>query len=367
MTNTTDTRVTPAMRMFDLAADGYRKVFAHSALAPLLSRPSPVRRTGYDIQVTVTRIAHEAPDVLSFTLTPDGGNPVPLWRPGAHLDVFLPSGRQRSYSLCGDPEDRSHFRIAVRRISASAGGESGSVEMHGLSEGDRITVRGPRNAFPFRQTANYFFIAGGIGITPILPMIRHAEREGANWKLAYLGRSRDSLPFLGELTEIDAGRGRVEVRTDDELGPPYIPEVLAGADPASAVYMCGPPSLMDTARTVLPDLDPAATLHSERFSPPEVVGGTPFTLLIAGSSEKVQVAANETTLDAIRRVEPGVSFSCRQGFCSSCMTRVLSGEVDHRDHRLTESEREDYMLTCVSRAAGSTLTVDLNNEGRLLP
>lgn len=367
MTTSASTRVTAAMRMFDIAADGYRQVFARSPFAPMLSRPNPVRRTGYDIPVTVTRVRKQAPDVVSFELTPDSGNPVPFWRPGAHLDVFLPSGKQRSYSLCGDPEDRSHFRIAVRRISAEAGGEGGSVEMHSLSEGDRITVRGPRNAFPFRQTENYFFIAGGIGITPILPMVRHAEREGANWKLAYLGRSRDTLPFLDELAEIDAGRGRVEVRSDDELGPPYIPEVLAGADAASAVYMCGPPSLMDTARMVLPDVDPAATLHTERFSPPEVVGGKPFTLLIAGSSEKVQVAANETTLDAIRRVEPGVSYSCRQGFCSSCMTRVISGEVDHRDHRLTDSERSEYMLTCVSRAAGSTLTVDLNNEGRLLP
>lgn len=367
MTTISGSRVTPAMRIFGLAADGYRQVFARSALAPLLSRPRPVRRTGYDIPVAVTRVRAEASDVVSFELTPESGNPVPRWSPGAHLDVFLPSGAQRSYSLCGDPEDRTHFRIAVRRIPVEAGGEGGSMEMHALSAGDRLTVRGPRNAFPFRQTSNYFFIAGGIGITPILPMVRHAEREGANWKLVFLGRSRDSLPFLDELSAIDAGRGRVDVRTDDALGPPYIPDVLAGADAGSAVYMCGPPSLMDTARMVLPDLDPAATLHTERFSPPEIVGGTAFTLLVAGSNEKVQVAANETTLDAIRRVAPGVSYSCRQGFCSSCMTRVIAGEVDHRDHRLTESERSEYMLTCVSRAAGPTLTVELNSEGRVQP
>lgn len=357
-------RVTPAMRVFDAAAEGYRQIFARSSLAPWLSRPRPVRRTGYDIPVVVTRISEVARDVRSFDVVPEAGGLLPQWRPGAHLDVFLPSGIQRSYSLCGDPWDRGRFRIAVRRL---ADGDGGSVEMHSLREGTRLIVRGPRNAFPFREAPNYLFIAGGIGITPILPMIRHAARSGSDWRLAYLGRSRASLAFLDELAELDPEGRRVDIRPDDEFGRPDIVQVLRGADAGAAIYMCGPPPLMSTARGVLGEINPTATLHTERFSPAQVVGGRPFTLLIAGSNEKIAVAANETTLDALRRARPGVSYSCRQGFCSSCMTRVISGEVDHRDHRLTADERSDYMLTCVSRAAGTTLTVDLDNEGRMLP
>ena len=357
-------RVTTAMKLFDVAADGYRHVFARSSLAPLLSRPRPVQHTGYDIPVVIPRITQVASGVRSFELRPTGGSEVPLWRPGAHLDVFLPSGLQRSYSLCGDPGDRSSFRIAVRRIDD---GDGGSIEMHSLSEGTQITVRGPRNAFPFRESPSYEFIAAGIGITPILPMVRHAEQSGARWTLTYLGRTRESLPFLDELRELDPAGDRITIRSDEESGPPSAAEVLAGGAPGSAIYMCGPPPLMDAVRELLPEINPTATLHTERFSPPKVVGGSPFTLYIAGTKEKVRVAAEESTLDAIRRVAPGVSYSCRQGFCSSCMTRVIAGEVDHRDHRLTADERSEYMLTCVSRAAGGTLTVDLDNEGRILP
>ncbi|WP_333619566.1 PDR/VanB family oxidoreductase [Dietzia sp.] len=350
--------ITLGMRLFEAAADSYRAVFARSPLAPYLSRPAPVRHTGYDIEVRVERIRDEAEGVRSFELAPADPEvaELPSWRPGAHLDLFLPSGLQRSYSLNGDVDDRSTYRIAVRRIPD---GDGGSKEMHSLSEGDTLTIRGPRNAFPFHDTDSYLFVAGGIGITPILPMIRHAARNGAEWRLAYLGRSRDSLPFLDELAELDPDGSRVVVRPDDEFGRPDIVHILGGAAKGAAIYMCGPPPLMTTARGVISGLDPTASLHTERFSPARVAGGEPFSVLIAGTKERVEVGSDETMLEAIRRVVPGVKYSCRQGFCSSCMTKVIAGDVDHRDKRLTDAEREDYMLTCVSRAASPQLTIDL--------
>ncbi|MBK1783411.1 PDR/VanB family oxidoreductase [Prauserella cavernicola] len=351
---TTAYRPSPALRLAGAASGAYRSVFAGSRLAPLLSRPKPVRRTGFELDLSIRDIRAEAEDVVSVTLADPHGRRLPAWVPGAHLDVVLPSGRQRQYSLCGDVTDRAVYRIAVRRIRD---GHGGSAEVHdGLRVGDALRVRGPRNAFPLIDAASYLFIAGGIGITPILPMVRECHRRGRPWRLVYLGRTRASMPFLAELGEFG---GAVDLRPDTETGPPRIAELLSLADPGAAVYLCGPPPLADGARGLLTEADPSASLHTERFSPLPVAGGEPFRLRLARSGLTVDVAADETALAAVRRALPGVAYSCRQGFCGTCRTRVLSGEVEHRDRTLTESEREDSVLLCVSRAASPTLTLDL--------
>lgn len=352
------TPVTTGMRAFDAAGSAYRAVFARSPLAGLLSHANPRRREGYRIPVRVHAIRDEADGVRSFALRSRDGAPLSSWNPGAHVDVFLPGGRQRTYSLCGAPEDRSTYRIAVRRLDD---GDGGSVAMHQLSEGDELEIQGPRNAFPFHTAPSYHFIAGGIGITALLPMIRRAEETGARWSLVYLGRSRAALPFLAELEDLDAGRGRVDVLVDDVHGRPDIVPLVARAEPGASVYMCGPPPIMTTARGVIRSVNPAASLHTERFSPPGVSGGQPFTVSVVGLSEPIEVAADQTMLEAVREVVPEVQFSCRQGVCGSCRTRVVSGEIDHRDHRLSPYERDENMLICVSRAAGSAITVDLTD------
>ncbi|NKQ54713.1 oxidoreductase [Amycolatopsis sp. K13G38] len=331
------------MRLAAAAGGAYRRVFAGSPVAPLLSRPNPVRRTGYDLDVVVRRIVPEAEDVVSLELD---GTALPAWQPGAHLDVFLPSGRQRSYSLCGE---MSTYRIAVRRIG------QGSREIHELREGDRLRIRGPRNAFPLVTNAPaYLFIAGGIGITPILPMVRFCHERGLPWRLVYFGRSRSAMPFLAELPG-----GPVDIRPDDEYGVPDLGQVLPLAPPGAAVYLCGPPPLMAPARQIIRRVNPTASVHSERFGPPSVEGGKPFEIHLRRSGKTIEVGAEESVLAAIRRALPGVTYSCRQGFCGTCKVRVLGGDVEHRDRLLTDAERDEEMLVCVSRSTSGPLVLDL--------
>lgn len=338
------TTVTPGMRLAAVASGAYRRMFAASRVAPLLSRPSPVRRTGYDLDVVVRCVHAEAEDVVSLTLASADGEPLPTWQPGAHVDVFLPSGRQRAYSLCGDPADRFTYRIAVRRLGA------GSQEIHALRDGDILRIRGPRNAFPLVGNApSYLFVACGIGITPILPMTRACRRP---WRLVYFGRSRATMPFLAELD------GEVDVRPDDEYGKPDLTGILPLTAPGAAVYLCGPPQLMAPAPRILRAVNPSASLHTERFSPPVVEGGRPFEIHLRRSGVSVTVGARESALAAIGRAVPDVTYSCRQGFCGTCKVRVLAGEVDHRDRLLTPAERGTEMLVCVSRAVGP-LVLDL--------
>ncbi|NEW38139.1 oxidoreductase [Nocardia cyriacigeorgica] len=337
-----------SLRALAAAVDLYKHVFVAGPAAPLLSRPKPLRRHGFDMTLVVDAMTTEAEDVRGLTLRATDGGRLPSWTPGSHLDVFLPSGRQRQYSLCGDPADPFNYRIAVRRL---ADGNGGSVEVHDvLHAGDPIHVRGPRNAFTFVDAPSYLFIAAGIGITPILPM---AKAAGTRGRLIYLGRSRASMPFLDEVP------GHADIRPDDEAGTPRIAELLAQAAPGAAVYVCGPPPVLASAHRDFFGLNPTGSLHTERFSALPVADGKAFELTLARTGTTVRVGAEETALAAIRRAVPDVVYSCQQGFCGTCRVGVLDGQVDHRDRALTPAERGDQMLTCVSRAAGDTLLIDL--------
>ena len=306
------------------------------------------------------RVAQDE-DVVQLTLAAPDGTKLPAWHAGAHIDLHLPSGRTRQYSLCGDPRQEREYRIAVRLIPAGGGG---SLEVHGLEMGQTVEISEPRNAFmmPLPGSASRAeklrFLAGGIGITPILPMVRLAERVGVPWSLCYAGRHRDSLPFLDELL---AFGDKVRVRTDDEHGLPTAAELLDRVDGRTAVYACGPPPMLEAIRRSIP-LDSGVELHVERFSPLPVVDGTPFELELARSEEVVEVGGNQSALAALRAARPNVSYSCQQGFCGTCVQRVLAGEVEHRDHTLTDRQRElGHMLVCVSRAKpeGGRLVLDL--------
>ena len=301
-------------------------------------------------------VAHDQ-DVMALTLA---GADLPRWHPGSHVDIHLPSGLVRQYSLCGDADRLDAYRIAVRRIPDGGGG---SVEMHDLEVGATVTTHGPRNAFPltvpgYGSPAQQFrFIAGGIGITPILPMLGLAQRLGVDWSMVYAGRSRDSLPFVE-----DVGRfgSRVAVRTDDVDGLPTAEELLGDCPAGTAVYACGPAPMLTAIRAALVGRDDVE-LHFERFAAPPVVDGTAFSAAIASTGETVRVGADETLLSALNRAKVHAPYSCQQGFCGTGRTRVLAGAVDHRDTLLTAPERDNgMMLTCVSRAAeGSHLTLDL--------
>lgn len=309
-------------------------------------RPAPARG---ELRLVVVERRVEAQDVVGLRLVASDGAHLPRWRPGAHLDVGLPSGLRRQYSLTGSPEDRSAYRIAVRRI---LGGGGGSLEVHGLQVGDTVTTAGPRTAFPFVADGPVLLVAGGIGITPIAPMVRTAASRGLDWHLVYTGRTRASMPFLPELTGAELA-GRVTVAPDDECGPPTAQTLLARAPAGGTVYCCGPPPMLAAVRAGFAATG-ARELHMERFSPPPVVGGRPFRLVLARSGHTLDVPADRTALDAVREVLPRVAHSCRQGFCGTCRVRVAAGEVEHRDR-----SGGPEMALCVSRAAGDELVVDL--------
>ncbi|MEN4474629.1 PDR/VanB family oxidoreductase [Mycolicibacterium cosmeticum] len=327
--------------------------------AELPELPAAVNRT--TMRIADRRTVAADGQVVALTLTPLDEHPLPRWNPGAHIDVHLPSGLTRQYSLCGDPQRRDEYRIAVRH---SPEGGGGSIEVHGLTVGAHIEVSDPRNAFMMpvpgsaSRTTRLRFIAGGIGITPILPMVRLAERRGTPWTLCYTGRSRAALAFLDELLPYG---DKVQLRTDDAHGLPTAEALLDDVDPSTAVYMCGPPPMIDAVLRAIP-VDSGVEVHSERFSAAPVVDGAPFELELARSGAVVGVGAEQSALAALRNAVPSVAYSCQQGYCGTCVQRVVSGAVDHRDRLLTAEQRElGQMLVCVSRAeqAGDRLVLDL--------
>lgn len=354
---TTPQHDTLVLRAIGSMAHGYSRVFASGFLATRLSPPAPVRRTGFEQSLTISSRRDVADDVVELTLSSGSGAPLTAWAPGAHLDVVTPAGRLRHYSLCGDPAERDRYRIAVRLLP---GGGGGSRELHGLATGDRLTVRGPRNAFPFYDgAAGYLFIAAGIGITPILPMVRAAATRSAPWTLAYLGRSRSTMPYLSDPAPLPGGR--VIVHTSDQDGRADVRELLRLARRREAVFVCGPATLLDDVLRLAPqELPEKSSLHLERFTPSSAAEGPSFTAHLRRTGCSLQVGPGESTLDRIRTVLPDVAYSCRQGFCGTCRTRVLSGAVDHHDRVLLPAEREQEMTICVSRGTGEgILELDL--------
>jgi ferredoxin-NADP reductase len=341
---------------------------AGAAIAGMEAVSGAIRKVRLPEEVDRTRllrvadrqvVAHDE-NVVALTFDAADGAPLPRWHPGAHIDVALPSGLLRQYSLCGDPEVAESYRIAVRCIPDGGGG---SVEMHGLQIGQTVSTHGPRNAFPMTvpgygsPTRAFRFVAGGIGITPILPMLALAERLGVDWSMVYAGRSHDSLPFVDEVNRFG---NKIDVRTDDVNGVPTAAELLGDCPDGTTVYACGPAPMLTGIRAALVGRDDVE-LHFERFAAPPVVDGRQFSVSIATTGQKIVVDAQETLLSALRRANVAAPYSCQQGFCGTCRTRVTSGAVDHRDTLLTEPERAGgMMLTCVSRAAdGERLTLDL--------
>ncbi|KZB85104.1 PDR/VanB family oxidoreductase [Amycolatopsis regifaucium] len=292
-------------------------------------RRPPVLAVDRDLPLVVDDVRAEAEGVVSLRLVPERGEVLPRWRPGAHVDLSPRPGLVRQYSLCGDPDDRSVYRVGVRLLG------EGSTAVHGLKKGARVTVRGPRNAFPFVASPSYLFVAGGIGITPILPMVRQAAASGADWRLVYTGRDRASMPFLEELAQIEAlfpaessstlSGDRVWIRPDTEYGVPASgAELLEGMPEQAPIYCCGPVPMIVGVRADAA-LRTSGPVFFERFSPPPIVGGEPFRVTLARSGVTLDVPADRTTLDVLRETVPGIAYSCRQGFCGTCELPTVTG------------------------------------------
>lgn len=289
---------------------------------------------------------------------PDGGG-APAWQPGSHIDLIIDESTVRQYSLCGDATDTTSLTVAVLR---EENGRGGSRWVHdSLQVGDIVAIAGPRNNFTLETAQSYLFVAGGIGITPMLPMLRAADTTGTGWRLLYGGRTRDSMAFADEL--VDRYPDRVELRPQDEHGILDLRAALDAVEDGTAVYCCGPEPLLQaiedecSTRTNL-------TLHVERFAAKERAADavdTTFEVELRQSGRTVTVDTTETTLDAVLRAGVDVPFSCREGTCGTCESAVLEGVPDHRDSILTDAEKSenDCMMICVSRSCTTKLVLDL--------
>jgi ferredoxin-NADP reductase len=312
-----------------------------------------------DLTLRVDRRTTGAEGVVVLDLRSPDGTELPAWAAGAHLDLRLPGGLTRQYSLCGDAADRSVWRIAVLREPESRGG---SAHVHdALVEGADVEVRGPRNHFPLVPAPGYVFIAGGIGITPILPMIDAADAAGADWELHYGGRSRRSMAFLESLEE--ATGQRVTLHPQDEVGLIDLESLLGTPRPDTLVYCCGPEPLLVAVEQRCAGW-PVGSLHLERFAPKDVgepVLADAFEVELSLSGLSLTVPPEKSVLQVVEEAGIGVLSSCTEGTCGTCETTVLSGEVDHRDSLLTPAEQaaNDTMFICVSRAACPRLVLEL--------
>ncbi|MEU1518166.1 PDR/VanB family oxidoreductase [Streptomyces sp. NPDC005811] len=325
-----------------LARRALRRRIQASPLWPLPALEEPVsgRPRSRSLRLRVAARETVAEGVVRLRLE---GRELPRWEPGAHIDLVLPSGLVRQYSLCGDPADRSAYTVATRLVED---GRGGSREVHErLLEGTEVEARGPRNRFPLAEAPAYVFVAGGIGITPLLPMLR-ALPGGADWRLLYAGRSRASMPFLAEVERF--GGDRVTVVE----GRPDLDRELADLPAGAVVHCCGPEGLMAAVA------ERAPSVRVERFAP-RTAGGRAFEVELRRSGRTLTVPADSSLLTAVRAELPGTPYSCAQGFCGTCVQRVVAGEVDHRDDLLTDAERGDSMLICVSRAHGARLVLDM--------
>jgi ferredoxin-NADP reductase len=306
--------------------------------------------------VTVDTIVREAEGVLSLALSHPMDQALPGWEPGAHIDLLLPTGTLRQYSLCSTPGSAS-WRIAVLREHS---GRGGSAIIHDeLRPGTKVQVRAPRNNFCLAPAPEYLFIAGGIGITPILPMLRQATGAGRPWRLLYLGRTRNSMPFLEELGVYG---DRVQVHASDENGRFPLSGLLGQPDAAFHLYACGPAPLLAAIGLLTAEWDDPSRSHFERFAAdpsesavqdPGTEGANAFVLELADGTE-VPVPGDSSALEALEKAGVPVVSSCREGICGTCETPVLAGEIDHRDSLLSDAEKAcmDTMMICVSRGRG---------------
>jgi ferredoxin-NADP reductase len=311
-------------------------------------------------RLLVRSLTLESDGVLAVELVDPRGRELPSWEPGAHLDVHLRDGLSRQFSLSGDPHDRFRYRLGVLRETA---GRGGSAYVHDvLRPGDLVEYVGPRNHFRLEPSPAYLFVAGGIGITPILPMLARAEADGAQWSLVYGGRTAASMAFTGEL---QAYGERVGLHPQDSHGLLDLDALLGSPREGTLVYCCGPEPLLRAVEDRM-SAWPADALHVERFAAPaqparDVADEHAVEVVLAESGITLTVGSETSVLRAVLDAGVDVLHDCQEGICGSCETKVIEGEVDHRDYVLTAREKEagECMMLCVSRACGKRLVLGL--------
>ena len=315
--------------------------------------------------VQITAKVMETPDVCSLELQSPTGADLPAFSAGAHVDVYLPGDIVRQYSLCNNPAETHRYRIAVLREPASRGGSQAVHEK--LHAGDAITITKPKNHFPLGTSAKHrLLMAGGIGVTPILCMAQHLNDADQAFTMHYSVRTAERLAFVQEISCAPFA-SYVHFHTDDGLPEQRLDleQTLRNPDPETHLYVCGPQGYMDAVlSTARAQGWSDAQLHWEFFSvsaPVPQQGDRAFEVQLSRSGQIITVAADETVVQALAAVGIEVPTSCEQGVCGTCLTRVLAGEIDHRDVFLTSAEHKanDQFTPCCSRALSQRLTLDL--------
>ncbi|GAB3497277.1 PDR/VanB family oxidoreductase [Curvibacter fontanus] len=309
----------------------------------------------------VARKQEIARDIHLFELRGPHGAPLPPFTAGAHLAIQVPNGHKRQYSLCNDPQETGRYQIAVKREAEGRGGSVSLVD--GVAEGDEVQVSLPENLFELSDKARSFIlVAGGIGITPMMAMVRSLQAEGLRkFKLYYFSREPEGTAFLDELQDGELA-GKVVVHHDHgDPGRSYdLWQIFEKVQSGTHVYCCGPRGLMDGVKDMTGHW-PGSQIHFESFG-----GDTkphaddhPFQVQLQRSGRTLQVGAKQTILDAVRAAGIHVSSSCESGTCGSCKVRMLEGDADHRDLVLLDEEKCDHIMVCVSRARSEQLVLDL--------
>lgn len=320
--------------------------------------PAEIKESDF-FNVRVVRKEAVAQGIYLFELHPLDGVALPVFTPGSHLTVQVPSGVRRNYSLCSNPADTGMYQIAVKRDDA---GRGGSVSMaDDVQVGQLLSVSWPRNNFELAErTNNFIFVAGGIGITPILSMMQHLKSTGRdNFKLYYCTRDAASTAFNDPINSEFAGHVQMHHDNGDidqalDLWPVF-------EKPANAhVYCCGPKGLMDSVEDMTGHW-PSGSVHFESFGvdAKAFAEDRPFDVQLAKTGTTIHVGAGQTILQALRLTGLRLPSSCESGTCGSCKTRLLGGEAEHRDMVLNDEEKTDHIMVCVSRAKSSGLVLDL--------
>ncbi len=324
-----------------------------------LSLPAP-EATPKLIQVEVASVRSEAQDIVVIELRSPLGSDLPCFTAGSHIDVHLPQGGIRQYSLFNDPCETHRYCIAVLKEN---GGRGGSAAMHALRTGDRFMAGAPRNLFPLHQCdSRSLLLAGGIGITPIASMAQVLAREGRDFQLHYFVRARQRAALIS-LIEFRAWPTSLHV--DEQGDRPDLLKILRGQPAGTQLYFCGPPGFMAAVEAAAAQANwPIEMLHKEHFAPSSATirpEDSAFQIRLARSGRVVDVSADQTAADALSAAGVSIGTACGEGVCGSCITRVLSGIPDHRDHVLTPAERAEgnKFTPCCSRALSTELVLDL--------
>jgi vanillate O-demethylase ferredoxin subunit len=317
-----------------------------------------------ELSVRVARKQIEALDICSFELVHADGHPLPAFSAGSHIDVHLPNGLTRQYSLCNDPRESHRYQIGVLRDPNSRGG---SQAMHeAMVEGSVLRISAPKNHFPLAHgAARSVLIAGGIGVTPILCMAERLAVAGSPFEMHYCSRSRDRAAFAERIAQASfAAQVQFHFDDGDEAQKLSLPKVIGTPQQGVHLYICGPKGFMDWVLDAARAAGwPADQLHFEFFSAELVKSDsdTAFKVMLASSGRIVTVPKEQTVVQALAAVGIEVATSCEQGVCGTCLTRILEGEPDHKDMYLTPEEQaaNDQFTPCCSRSRSPVLVLDL--------